>query len=61
MTIIVPERAFLVYVKKKFGLLLKVTISEFLQQECEVDFIVKEQVKEEPAAPQLIHKTARFV
>ena len=62
VTIIVPERAFLVYVKKKFGLLLKVTISEFLEQECEVDFIVKEQVKEEePAAPQLIAKQAAAV
>ena len=30
VTIIVPEQTFLAYVKKKYGLLLQVTISEFL-------------------------------
>ena len=43
--IIVPEQTFLQYVNKKYGFLLKVTISEFLEQECEVDFKVKEQIK----------------
>ena len=54
--IIVPEQTFLQYVNKKYGFLLKVTISEFLEKECEVDFKVKEQIveAEEPAAPQLI-------
>ena len=58
ITIIVPEQTFLAYVKKKYGLLFKVTISEFLGQECEVDFKVKEQieVQETPAAPSLIPK-----
>lgn len=56
VTIIVPEQTFLQYVNKKYGFLLKVTISEFLEKECEVDFKVKEQIveAEEPAAPQLI-------
>ena len=56
--IIVPEQTFLQYVNKKYGFLLKVTISEFLEQECEVDFKVKEQIieKEEPSGPQLIQK-----
>ena len=58
ITIIVPEQTFLAYVKKKYGLLFKVTISEFLGQECEVDFKVKEQieVQETPVAPSLIPK-----
>ena len=46
VTIIVPEQTFLQYVNKKYGFLLKVTISEFLEQECEVDFKVKEQIIE---------------
>ena len=56
VTIIVPEQTFLQYVNKKYGFLLKVTISEFLEKECEVDFKVKEQIAEteEPSAPQLI-------
>ena len=56
--IIVPEQTFLQYVNKKYGFLLKVTISEFLEKECEVDFKVKEQIieKEEPSGPQLIQK-----
>ena len=60
VTIIVPEQTFLQYVNKKYGFLLKVTISEFLEKECEVDFKVKEQIEEaeEPAAPQLIRKQA---
>ena len=47
VTIIVPEQTFLAYVKKKYGLLLKVTISEFLDQDCDVDFKVKDQIEEE--------------
>ena len=61
--IIVPEQTFLQYVNKKYGFLLKVTISEFLEKECEVDFKVKEQIieKEEPSGPQLIQKTSAAV
>ena len=50
VTIIVPEQTFLAYVKKKYGLLLKVTISEFLDQDCDVDFKVKDQIEEEKQA-----------
>ena len=58
VTIIVPEQTFLAYVKKKYGLLLKVTISEFLDQDCDVDFKVKDQIEEEKQAqaPSLIQK-----
>ena len=51
ITIIVPEQTFLAYVKKKYGLLFKVTISEFLGQECEVDFKVKEQIEVQETLP----------
>lgn len=62
VTIIVPEQTFLAYVQKKYGLLLKVTISEFLGQECEVDFKIKEQIREEePVIPQLIQKSAAAI
>lgn len=58
ITIIVPEQPFISYVKKKYSTFLKVTISEFLGKECEVDFKAKEQVEaeEQPAAPALIPK-----
>ena len=62
VTVIVPEQTFLSYVNKKYGLLLKVTISEFLGQECDVDFKVKEQIEEEePQAPQLIQKNKTVI
>lgn len=51
------------YVKKKYGLLLKVTISEFLDQDCDVDFKVKDQIEEEKQAqaPSLIQKNKAVV
>ena len=63
VTIIVPEQTFLQYVNKKYGFLLKVTISEFLEKECEVDFKVKEQIEEaeEPSSPQLIKNNKALV
>ena len=63
VTIIVPEQTFLAYVKKKYGLLLKVTISEFLDQDCDVDFKVKDQIEEEKQAqaPSLIQKNKAVV
>ena len=63
VTIIVPEQTFLAYVKKKYGLLLKVTISEFLDQDCDVDFKVKDQIEEEKKeqAPSLIQKNKAVV
>ena len=63
VTIIVPEQTFLAYVKKKYGLLLQVTISEFLYQDCNVDFKVKDQIEEEKQAqaPSLIQKNKAVV
>ena len=63
VTITVPEQTFLAYVKKKYGLLLKVTISEFLDQDCDVDFKVKDQIEEEKQAqaPSLIQKNKAVV
>ena len=63
VTIIVPEQTFLAYVKKKYGLLLQVTISEFLDQDCNVDFKVKDQIEEEKQAqaPSLIQKNKAVV
>ena len=63
VTIIVPEQAFLAYVKKKYGLLLQVTISEFLDQDCDVEFKVKDQIEEEKKeqAPSLIQKNKAVV
>ena len=55
VTVIVPEQTFLKFVNKKYGLILKVTISEFIGQECEINFKVKEQVEDmEDRGPQLI-------
>ena len=63
VTIIVPEQTFLAYVKKKYGLLLQVTISEFLDQDCDVEFKVKDQIEEEKKeqAPSLIQKNKAVV
>ena len=62
VTVIVPEQTFLKFVNKKYGLILKVTISEFIGRECEIQFKVKEQVAEaEPKGPQLITKTKAAV
>ena len=57
VTVIVPEQTFLKFVNKKYGLILKVTISEFIGQECDVNFKVREQVEElQDHGPQLIAK-----
>ena len=63
VTIIVPEQTFLAYVKKKYGLLLQVTISEFLDQDCDVEFKVKDQIEEKKKeqAPSLIQKNKAVV
>lgn len=47
VTVIVPDVNFLGYIKKKYGLLLKVTIEEVIGLECEVEFIVEDQVRSE--------------
>lgn len=44
--VIVPDVNFLGYIKKKYGFLLKITIEEMIGLECEVDFIVEDQIPE---------------
>ena len=62
-TIIVPEQTFLTFVKRKYGLPLMVTVSEFLGVECKIDFQLKDTVEEDSPAkqPQLIEKNMNVV
>lgn len=59
LTIIVPDDIFLNYVKKKYELLLKVTVEEITGFPCEIQFILQDQVREkqEPAGKKLIQNT----
>lgn len=59
LTIIVPDDIFLNYVKKKYELLLKVTVEEITGFPCEIQFILPDQVREkqEPAGKKLIQNT----
>ncbi|HIX14958.1 MAG TPA: chromosomal replication initiator protein DnaA, partial [Candidatus Hungatella pullicola] len=47
VTITVPDSAFLGYIRKKYGFLLKITIEEITGFECEVEFVVENQIPEE--------------
>ncbi|MEW4411761.1 chromosomal replication initiator protein DnaA [Clostridium sp. AN503] len=44
--IIVPDANFLGYIKKKYSFLLTIAIEEITSIKCDVDFIVKDQIKE---------------
>ena len=59
LTIIVPDDIFLNYVKKKYELLLKVTVEEITGFPCEIQFILQDQVREkqELAGKKLIQNT----
>ena len=46
LQILVPDVQFLGYIKKKYGLLIQITIEELPGIECEVDFVTIEQVDE---------------
>ena len=46
LQILVPNVQFLGYIKKKYGLLIQITIEELTGIECEVDFVTIEQVDE---------------
>ena len=48
LQILVPDIHFLGYMQKKYGFLLTVAIAEITGIECQVDFITREQIKEEP-------------
>ena len=63
LTIIVPEQTFLTFVKRKYGLPLMVTVSEFLGFECGIDFQLKETVESSSPTekPQLIEKNMNVV
>ena len=63
LTIIVPEQTFLTFVKRKYGLPLMVTVSEFLGFECGIDFQLKETVDSSSPTekPQLIEKNMNVV
>ena len=58
VTIIVPEQTFLAYVKRRYSLLMKVAISEFLGVACEIEFKLEDQLAEANLStePQLIEK-----
>ncbi len=49
VNIIVPDANFLGYIKKKYSFLLKISIEEISGIKCELEFVVKDQLKEEPA------------
>lgn len=55
VSVVVPDVNFLGYIKKKYGFLLQITIEELTGYECEVVFIVKDQIeREEEEKNQLI-------
>lgn len=47
VTVTVPDVEFLGYIRKKYGFLLKITIEEVTGFECNVDFVVENQVPQE--------------
>ncbi|MGL5435015.1 MAG: chromosomal replication initiator protein DnaA [Lachnospiraceae bacterium] len=49
VNIIVPDANFLGYIKKKYSFLLKFAIEEITGIRCELEFVVRDQLKEEPA------------
>ena len=61
LTILVPDDLFSNYVKKKYEFLLTYTIGEVTGFECEIKFILKDQVKEEPSEKKLIKNNTNTV
>ena len=55
LTILVPDSAFISYVKKKYEFLLKITIEEITGFQCELDFKLKSDVKEPEKENRLIN------
>lgn len=47
--IMAPDSNFIGYIKKKYGLMLKVSIEEVTDIPCQIEFIVKDQIVEEHA------------
>lgn len=52
VTITVPDIEYLVYIRKKYGFLLKITIEEVTGFECSVDFVVENQLPLDPSKTQ---------
>ena len=61
LTILVPDSAFISYVKKKYEFLLKITIEETTGFQCELDFKLKSDVKEPEKENRLINVTNNTV
>ena len=55
--IIVPDANFLGYIKKKYSFLLKIAIEEITNLKCEIDFIVENQIKEDPSKDKHLIRT----
>jgi len=52
VTIIVQDPNFLGYIRKKYGFLLKITIEEIIDFECEIDFIAEDEAAEDKQEPE---------
>ena len=61
LTIIVPDDIFLGYVKKKYAFLLQFTIEEVAGIHCEVNFVLKDSIKEEKNDKKMINSTSNPV
>ncbi len=61
LTIIVPDDLFLNYVKKKYEFLLLYTIEEVTGLACQIHFVLKDSIKEEPAEKKLIPNNTNTV
>lgn len=60
LKILAPDANFLAYIKKKYGFIMKISIEEVTGIQCEIEFLVKESIKEQQEK-QLIQNTAREV
>ena len=60
LTILVPDSAFISYVKKKYEFLLKITIEEITGFQCELDFKLKSDVKEPEKENRLINDNQQY-
>ena len=61
LTILVPDSAFISYVKKKYEFLLTITIEEITGFQCKLDFKLKSDVKEPEKENRLINVTNNTV
>lgn len=60
LKILAPDANFLAYIKKKYGFIMKISIEEVTGIQCEIEFLVKESIKEQQEK-QLIQNTSREV